>query len=354
MTAYSAADYDYDCPPDLIAQHPPAVRGTSRLMVLDRTAATIAHQHFPDFPSLLDPGDCLVVNSSRVIPARLTALRDNGRPAELLLVHEEPDGTWQAMVHPGGKLKAGRTVRFGTGERQDVRTAGQPSAEIVEVLGSGLRRIRFHDATAHDIMARFGAVPLPPYIHRAPEDADRERYQTVYARAEGSVAAPTAGLHFTRDIMDAMRANGVAIAEVTLHVGPGTFKPLEVENPDQHVMHAEWYEMPEETAETIRATRAAGRRVWAVGTTACRVLETRGRVDTWTPGRVSGWTDLFIRPGVEFQVVDGLLTNFHLPRSTLLMLVAAFAGYDLAMRAYREAVQERYRLYSYGDAMAIR
>jgi S-adenosylmethionine:tRNA ribosyltransferase-isomerase len=203
-------------------------------------------------------------------------------------------------------------------------------------------------------MGRYGAVPLPPYIRRAPEASDTERYQTVYARAEGSVAAPTAGLHFTPGVLDAIRALGITIAPLTLHVGPGTFKPVAVDDPAEHVMHAEWYEIPAETAATVRATKAAGGRVWAVGTTAARVLETAGASEQVSKGTTQGWTDLFIYPPFQFTVVDGLLTNFHLPRSTLLMLVAAFAGYDLTIRAYREAVAAGYRLYSYGDAMVIR
>jgi len=336
-----AADFDYPCPPDLIAQRPAPDRAGSRLMVLERTTGRITHRRFRDFPSLVAPGDVLVLNVSRVIPARLIGTRDNGRPAEILLVHPAGDGTWLAMVHPGGKLRIGRRVRFGTAEAAE--------AEIVEVLGGGLRRVRFHRLEGRDVMARWGAVPLPPYIHRAPDAADVERYQTVYARTDGSVAAPTAGLHFTPEILEAVRARGAEVAEVTLHVGPGTFKPVEVDDPAQHVMHAEWYEVPPAAAEAVNRAKANGGRVWAVGTTAARVLETAAPAVT----AGSGWTDLFIYPPYEFRVVDALLTNFHLPRSTLLMLVAAFAGYDQTMAAYREAVRERYRLYSYGDAMVI-
>jgi S-adenosylmethionine:tRNA ribosyltransferase-isomerase len=344
----SVADFDYRCPPDLIAQHPAAERSASRLLALDRNTGRITHRTFRDFPSLIVPGDVLVLNVSRVLPARLIGTRDNGRPAEVLLVHPDRDGTWLAMVHPGGKLKAGRRVTLGGAAGQRGSGADATEVEIVEVLGGGLRRVRFHGMEAREVMERFGAVPLPPYIHRAPEPADRERYQTVYASRDGSVAAPTAGLHFTPEILDAVRARGASIVEVTLHVGPGTFKPVEVDDPAKHVMHAEWYEIPEAAAQAVNRAKADGGRVWAVGTTACRVLETGAPV---RPG--SGWTALFIYPPYRFRVVDALLTNFHLPRSTLLMLVAAFGGYDYTMAAYREAVRERYRLYSYGDAMAV-
>ena len=352
-----ADDFDYPCPAELIAQHPAPDRAASRLLVLGRADGRIAHRTFREFPSLLGPGDVLVLNTSRVMPARLAGQRDNGRPAEILLVHPEPDGTWLAMVHPGGKLKAGRRVWVGEagGGVRAVGARGTAGAEIeiVGVVGGGVRRVRFHGMDARDVMDRYGAVPLPPYIHRPPDAEDRERYQTVYARTDGSVAAPTAGLHFTPELLAAVRAHGVEVAEVVLHVGPGTFKPVEVADPRDHVMHAEWYEIGDDAAAAINGARARGGRVWAVGTTVARVLETvaagaRGGVPSG-----SGWTRLFIYPPFRFQAVDALLTNFHLPRSTLLMLVAAFAGYEPVMAAYREAVRERYRLYSYGDAMAV-
>jgi S-adenosylmethionine:tRNA ribosyltransferase-isomerase len=346
-----AGDFDYACPPELIAQHPVPDRAASRLLVLDRRDGSVAHRRFREFPDLLGAGDVLVLNTSRVIPARLHGVRDNGRPAEILLVHPEPDGTWLAMVHPGGKLKAGRRIWVGS-------EGGGAEVEIVGVVGGGLRRVRFRRLDARATMERFGEVPLPPYIQRAPEPGDRERYQTVYARADGSVAAPTAGLHFTPDLLAAVRARGVEIVEVVLHVGPGTFKPVEVSDPRDHVMHAEWYEIGEAAAAAINARRAGGGRAWAVGTTVARVLETAARTaaPVLAPGVLgsgAGWTDLFIYPPYRFRAVDALLTNFHLPRSTLLMLVAAFAGYEAVMGAYREAVRERYRLYSYGDAMAV-
>jgi S-adenosylmethionine:tRNA ribosyltransferase-isomerase len=345
---YTTADFDYDCPRELIAQYPVPDRAASRLLVLDRQSGTVAHRRFHQLPELIAPGDVLVLNVSRVIRARLVGRRDNGRPAEVLLVHAEPDGTWVAMVHPGGKLKAGRSVVF---EAPGTRA----SVEVVAVLGGGLRRVSFHGISAEAAMEQFGSVPLPPYIERAPDVTDRDRYQTVYAKVDGSVAAPTAGLHFTPEVLAHLRERGVGTAEVTLHIGPGTFKPVEAPDPTGHPMHAEWYELTPTMADRINAARAGGGRVWAVGTTAARVLETvarnAGRDRVVAPG--SGWTDLFIYPPYPFRAVDALLTNFHLPRSTLLMLVAAFAGYEPTMTAYAEAVRARYRLYSYGDAMAI-
>jgi S-adenosylmethionine:tRNA ribosyltransferase-isomerase len=349
----TVADFDYACPAALVAQQPAPARDASRLLVLDRARGTRSHRRFADLPSLLSPGDVLVLNVSRVIPARLIGRRDNGTPAEVLLVHPEPDGTWLAMVHPGGKLKAGRRVRL------DAESAVEIVA--VEPSGGGLRRVRFTGPLdARAVLKRHGQVPLPPYIRRPPAPDDRERYQTVYARVDGSIAAPTAGLHFTPALLDAIRARDVALAEVVLHVGPGTFKPVEVDDPTRHVMHAEWFEVSAAAADLINRGKARAGRVWAVGTTAARVLETLGA--SAPPGApdapvsvspTSGWTDLFIYPPFRFRVVDALLTNFHLPRSTLLMLVAAFAGHTATMAAYREAVERQYRLYSYGDAMAV-
>jgi len=338
-----AGDFDYEYPPEAVAQRPLTERSASRLLVLDRESGAITHRTFGDFPSILRPGDVLVRNTSRVIPARLVGRRDNGRPAEILLVHPEAEDTWLAMVHPGGKLKRGRTVSFGD----------DAVAEIVGVVGGGLRRVRFSGArSVTDLMRTAGAVPLPPYIERPPDELDRERYQTVYATDDGSVAAPTAGLHFTAAVLADVARRGVRIADVLLHVGPGTFKPVEVDDPTQHVMHREWYAVPADTADRINRARAAGGRIWAVGTTAARTLETAATADgTVTAG--SGWTDLFIYPPYRFRTVDGLLTNFHLPRSTLIMLVAAFAGAEQTMAAYREAVAQGYRLFSYGDAMAV-
>ena len=341
--SYRADDFDYSYPAEAVAQRPLAERSASRLLILHRQSRAIAHRKFRQFPDLMQPGDVLVLNSSRVIPARLYGQRENGRPAEVLLVREESHDTWLALVHPGGKLKVGRRVTFDD----------SCSAEIVEMPGGGLRRLRFAGPIAvRNLMERHGLMPLPPYIDRPTESKDRERYQTVYAAAPGSVAAPTAGLHFTAALLNAVRERGTAIADVVLHVGPGTFKPVEVDDPSQHEMHAEWYRVPQATATAINASRAAGGRVWAVGTTAARTLETTAR-DDGTIAAGEGWTNLFIYPPYRFKAVDALLTNFHLPRSTLIMLVAAFAGYDATMAAYREAVQAAYRLFSYGDAMAV-
>ena len=347
---YRTSDFDYSLPAEQIAQDPLPDRGGSRLLVLDRASGAIRHGRFVDVVDLVAPEDVLVVNVSRVIPARLHGMRlagsgmgGSGGKAELLLVRELPDGTWLAMGHPGGKLKSGRRVTFGP----------DSTAEIVEALGGGLRRVRFVGALdAPATLAKYGEVPLPPYIRRAPRPEDRERYQTVYAAHDGSVAAPTAGLHFTRDLLDRLRDKGVALAEVDLHVGPGTFKPVETDDLARHAMHDEPYRVSDSAAGIINERREAGGRVWAVGTTVVRTLETlageRGRI---APG--AGETRLFIHPPYSFRAVDRLLTNFHLPRSTLLMLVCAFGGYDNVMRAYGEAIEQRYRFYSYGDAMAI-
>ena len=347
---HHASDFDYDLAPSLIAQEPLADRAASRLLVLERASGAIAHRQFSDVVELIRPEDVLVINTSRVIAARLHGTRDVGsgmwgvgKNTELLLVRELEDGTWTAMGHPGGKLKPGRRVVFGD----------DSAVEILEVLGGGLRRIRFVGALdVQDTLTRYGEVPLPPYIRRAPTPADRDRYQTVYAAHEGSVAAPTAGLHFTTGLLQDIKKKGAAVAQLDLHIGPGTFKPVEVEELAKHPMHAEVYEVGEEAAGLINERRAAGGAVWAVGTTVVRTLETvadeTGRV---RPG--AGETRLFIYPPYRCRAVDRLLTNFHLPRSTLLMLVCAFGGYEAVMRAYGEAVKERYRFYSYGDAMLV-
>ncbi len=338
-----ASDFDYPLPPELIAQEPLPNRSASRLLVLDRATGAMAHRCFIDLIELIAPADVLVLNASRVIAARLHGTRENGAPAELLLIREETEGTWLALGHPGGKLKPGRRVRFGP----------DSDVEILEVLRGGLRRVRFVGTLdARATIAEYGVVPLPPYIRRPPTPADRDRYQTVYAAHDGSVAAPTAGLHFTTTLLDALRSRGVAVATLDLHVGPGTFKPVEVEDLSRHPMHAEVYEVSEQAATTINDRRQAGGHVWAVGTTVVRTLETVAD-PTGTIRAGGGDTALFIHPPYAFRAVDRLLTNFHLPRSTLLMLVCAFGGYDTVMRAYGEAVQQGYRFYSYGDAMAI-
>ena len=347
--------YDYDLPPDRIARYPAERRDGSRLLVVP-PSGPFAHRVFREVAELFRPGDVLVVNESRVLPARLLGQKPSGAPAEVLLIRPwegrdgaggrggAPDPTlWEALVRPGGKLKPGRRVEV----------APDLAVEIVDSTGDGGRVVRLvTPLPVEEALARHGHVPLPPYLDRPDEALDRERYQTVYARTPGSVAAPTAGLHFTPELLAAVEAAGVGLARVTLHVGIGTFRPMEVEDPSRHAMHREWWEVRPEAAEMVNAAREAGGRIWAVGTTAVRTLETAAAEGGGLrPG--SGETDLFIRPGFTFRVVDGLITNFHLPRSTLLMLVAGMAGYRRIMDAYAEAIAQGYRFYSYGDAMAI-
>ncbi len=337
------SDFDYHLPPDLIAQEPLPERSASRLLVLDRSSGAITHRRFTDLPGLVAPTDVMVLNASRVIPARLVGVREHGGPAELLVVEQRPDGDWLALGHPGGKLKPGRTVQIGP----------DSTVEILEIFGGGLRRIRFVGALdGPATLARYGLAPLPPYIRHTPNAVDRERYQTVYAEHDGSIAAPTAGLHFTTALLDQIRSAGTAIVTVDLHVGLGTFKPVRVEKLDNHSMHAERYAVSAATAQVINERCQAGGRRWAVGTTTVRTLETVAD-ESGSVAAVTGETTLFIRPPYTFHAVDKLVTNFHLPRSTLLTLVCAFGGYEQVMQAYREAVAAQYRFYSYGDAMAI-
>ncbi len=340
-------DYDFHLPHELIAQSPLARRDASRLMVLDRAAQTISHRTFSDLPELVSPGDLLVVNRSRVIKARLLGTRvGSGAPAEVFLLSPLGDGRYEALVSPGGKLKPGRAVTIAPGF----------SVEILEVTDRRTRIVQLRvDAPFIDVEQAIeanGHVPLPPYIERGDEPSDLERYQTVYAREPGSVAAPTAGLHFTPELLAALHARGVRRGEVVLHVGAGTFKPVEVDDPAEHLMHEERFVIPDATAQALIEARAARGRVWAVGTTTVRTLESAAEQDR-TVRAGAGETRIFIRPPMPLRIVDAIVTNFHLPRSTLIMLVAAFAGYELTMRAYREAIAERYRFYSYGDAMAI-
>lgn len=374
------SDYDYHLPEALIAQVPAARRDESRLMVVDRAAGTVAHHVFRELPAFLRAGDALVLNTTRVFKARLLGHRDSGAPAEVFLLRELDHERWEAMVQPGSKLKAGRRVHVAPGFDVEILEATDRGTRLVRLLtwpeggstdapvpAAGTRgttgtagyagpgttgdaaTVR---AAIHAAIAAHGHIPLPPYIARGDSRADAERYQTVFAREEGSVAAPTAGLHFTPELLARLETQGVRRAEVLLHVGAGTFKPVEVEDPAQHVMHEEWYQAGEEAASLLNATRASGRRVVAVGTTSLRTLESIVGAD----GRYragSGETAIFIRPPHRPRGADALVTNFHLPRSTLLMLVAAMAGYELTMHAYEIAVRERYRFYSYGDAMLI-
>ncbi len=337
------SDYDFELPPELIAQSPAHRRDESRMMVLDRAAATITHRKFTDLPGLLSAGDALVLNRSKVIRARLLGTRDSGAPAEVMLVKSLGSGRYEAMVHPGGKLKPGRKISV----------SSELQVEILETTARRTRIVQLHsDLPPDEAIERFGHIPLPPYIRRADESEDATRYQTVYAREAGSVAAPTAGLHFTEQVLDQIRQRDVRIAEVVLHVGAGTFKPVEVEDPAEHVMHEEWFTIPAATAETLNVTRERGGKIIAVGTTSVRTLEA-GLLSDRKFEATTGETAIFIRPGFEFRAIDRMLTNFHLPRSTLLMLVAAFAGHALVMKAYQTAIAERYRFYSYGDAMLI-
>ena len=337
------SDFDYHLPESLIAQNPSNRRDESRLMVVNRDDGSIGHFRFSDFPGFLKQDDCLVVNETKVFPARLRGKKaGTGGSVELLLVRPESEKTWEALVRPGRRLKEGAEIVF---EEEEV------TATVEKVLPDGNRLIRF-DGDPTGLIERKGSIPLPPYIQREATADDSERYQTVYARTPGAIAAPTAGLHFTPDILDQLDQKGVGRASVLLHVGPGTFKPVEVEEVTQHSMHAEYYEVSDSASEQVQKARNLSRRVIAVGTTSVRVLESQTAGDgTLQIG--CGWTDIFIYPGYEFQSVDVLLTNFHLPKSTLLMLVSAFAGIDLIKRAYEEAVAEGYRFYSYGDAMLI-
>ena len=341
------ADYDYVLPRHRIARYPAERRDESRLLVVGPDEGSLRHLRFRDVVDLLEAGDVLVVNESRVLPARLLGRKPTGAPSEILLLRPAPgvaDGhVWEALVRPGGKLKPGRRVVV----------AADLSVEILDSVPGGGRLVRLlTERGVEEALELHGHVPLPPYIDRPDEPLDRERYQTVYARTPGSVAAPTAGLHFTPEILEELDAKGVVRAEVTLHVGVGTFRPVDVEDLEAHTLHREWYRVTEAAADVINRARSAGGRVWAVGTTAVRTLESvadeGGRVRAG-----SGSTGLFIRPPYDFRVVDRLLTNFHLPRSTLLMLVAAFAGYRRTMAAYAAAIAGEYRFYSYGDAMAV-
>ena len=344
MKGAKTSDYEFELPRDLIAQEPLADRAASRLMVVRRDTGGIEHARFSDLVGLIPAGDAIVLNTTRVLKARLLGTRvGSGAPAEVLLLRPRGGDTWEAMVSPGGKLKPGRMVDVA----DDLRV------EILETTERRTRLVRLHTTLPEsEAIERHGHVPLPPYIERADRPADASRYQTVYASESGSVAAPTAGLHFTPEVLGALAARKVRRADVVLHVGAGTFRPVETDDPAQHVMHEEAYSLGAPAVATINATTADGGKVWAVGTTSVRTLESAAR-ESLPLRATSGDTRLFLRPPADFLVVDRMVTNFHLPRSTLIMLVAAFAGYELTMRAYHEAVRERYRFFSYGDAMAI-
>ena len=335
-------DFWYDLPEELIAQTPLEKRDTSRLCVLDRQSGKVTHKHFYDIIDYLQPGDCLVMNDSRVLPARLLGHRPTGGAIEVLLLRDLGNKRWECLCKPGRKMQVGNEVIFGDGEL---------TAKVVEVQETGNRVVEFqYEGIFLEVLERLGKMPLPPYIKA--ELADQERYQTVYSREVGSAAAPTAGLHWTKELLDKARNKGVKTAFVTLHVGLGTFRPVQVENVLDHHMHAELCMLSEETAAILNETRAAGGRVICVGTTSCRTLESLVNEDGSFEAK-SKWTEIFIYPGYTFKAMDGLITNFHLPESTLVMLVSAFAGKENVMAAYEEAVRERYRFFSFGDAMCI-
>ena len=335
-------DFSFELPEELIAQTPLQRRDGSRLLHLDKHTGAVEHGHFYDLPRYLKPGDCLVLNDSRVLPARLIGSRASGGSVELVLLRDLGNGKWECLSRPGRKTKPGTELFFGDGELK---------ATVLEVADGGNRIVQFHyEGIFLEVLERLGKMPLPPYIREELQDA--ERYQTVYSRELGSAAAPTAGLHFTKELLAQIEAMGVNIAYVTLHVGLGTFRPVKEEEIEDHPMHAEFCIVPERTARLVTETKKAGGRIVSVGTTSCRTLESFAREDgTLEP--CSGWTDIFIYPGYRFKCVDALVTNFHLPESTLIMLVSALAGREHVLNAYRIAVEERYRFFSFGDAMFI-
>ena len=341
-------DFYFDLPEELIAQTPLQRRDGSRLLVLDKDTGAWEHRHFYDLPALLRSGDCLIMNDSRVLPARLLGNRVHsdgtaGGACEVLLLIDRGDKVWECLVRPGKKLRPGAKVTFGGGEL---------TAEIVGEVEGGNRLVRFtYEGIFLEVLERLGRMPLPPYIKA--ELQDQERYQTVYSRVNGSAAAPTAGLHFTKELMEEVQKRGVSIGFVTLHVGLGTFRPVKEEEITDHDMHSEYCVIPQETADLINRTRAAGGRVICVGTTSCRTLESWAAEDGHMEAK-AGWTNIFIYPGYRFKVMDALITNFHLPESTLIMLVSALAGREHILAAYEEAVREKYRFFSFGDAMFIR
>lgn len=338
------SDFYYDLPQELIAQDPLEDRSSSRLMVLDKKTGSVEHKIFRDIIDYLNPGDCLVVNNTKVIPARLLGVKeDTGAHIEVLLLKRKADNVWETLVKPGKKARPGTRIDFGDGLLK---------AEVIDVVDEGNRLIRFEfDGIFEEILDQLGQMPLPPYITH--QLKDKNRYQTVYAKHEGSAAAPTAGLHFTPELLEQIRAKGVKLAHVTLHVGLGTFRPVKVDDVTRHHMHSEFYMVEEDQAKLINDTKAAGGRVICVGTTSCRTLES-ATDENGILKAGSGWTEIFIYPGYHFKIMDALITNFHLPESTLLMLVSAFADKETIMKAYEKAVRERYRFFSFGDAMFIK
>lgn len=337
------SDFYYDLPQELIAQHPIEPRDSSRLMVMNRANGSLEHKYFRDIINYITPNDCLILNDSRVLPARIFGVKEGGESVnEFLLLTQKEQRVWECLTKPGKRAKVGSRFIFGDGIM---------TGEVIDVLDDGNRIVRFDcDEEFFSLLDRIGQMPLPPYITEKLED--KERYQTVYSREIGSAAAPTAGLHFTEELLGKIQAKGVKIGYVTLHVGLGTFRPVKVDDVNNHVMHSEHYCLSKETADLINETHARGGRVFAVGTTSCRTLESCP-VENGKIFPSDGWTQIFIYPGYKFKVIDGLVTNFHLPESTLIMLVSAFAGYDSVMNAYKIAVDEKYRFFSFGDAMLI-
>ena len=337
------SEFNYELPEELIAQTPIEKRDESKLMVLDRNKQTIEHKTFKDIIDYLEPGDCLVRNNTKVIPARIYGKKETGANVEFLLLNNIEDDIWESIVRPGNKLHIGTKVIFGN---------GLLTAEILEVMPGGTRKVEFsYKGIFNEILDKIGLMPLPPYIHE--ELKDNDRYQTVYAKYDGSAAAPTAGLHFTPELLKKIEEKRIKIANVTLHVGIGTFRPVKEENVENHEMHTEHFYIKQEDVEKINETKRQGQKVIAVGTTSCRVLETIADENGFVK-EIEGDTNIFIYPGYKFKCLDGLITNFHLPQSTLLMLVSALAGKDFILKAYNEAVKEKYRFFSFGDAMFIK
>lgn len=336
------SDFNFDLPEELIAQTPLEKRDTSRLLHLDKSSGELEHGHFYDIKKYLKPGDCLVLNDSRVLPARLIGARPTGGSVELVLLKDLGNGCWECLSRPGRKTKPGQEIIFGNGEL---------TATVESVADGGNRIVKFHyDGVFLEVLERLGKMPLPPYIKE--ELKDSERYQTVYSRELGSAAAPTAGLHFTKELLNEIEAMGVKVCFVTLHVGLGTFRPVKEDEIENHDMHSEFCMVPEETSRIVNETKREGGRVVAVGTTSCRTLESFAKEDGSLP-ESSGWTNIFIYPGYKFKCIDALITNFHLPESTLIMLVSALAGRENVLNAYKVAVEEKYRFFSFGDAMMI-